>query len=165
MNPQRAIGLAAVFASGVWAGTMDSRNGNATATPAPRRKVRRDKCFFVMNIGAASLIIVSSCYLISFLFRVFRLFHLHLERSAFDDSENERRKLIVSAGGISKDRADNRHVVILDSTAEAVRQKHLGHGTYKLFRTLQNRLAKTHWALDPGSVKECVCRIDLRAAI
>jgi len=99
MNPQRAIGLRqslpAVSGPEPWI--------QGTVTLLQRlhhaEKCGGNKCFFVMNIGAASLIIVSSCYLISFLFRVFRLFHLHLERSAFDDSENERRKLIVSAGG------------------------------------------------------------------
>ena len=38
---------AAVWASAVAAGTIDSRNGNASVTPAPCRNVRRDRCFLV----------------------------------------------------------------------------------------------------------------------
>ena len=38
---EAALGLAAVWRKAVWAGTIDSRKGSATATPAPRRKVRR----------------------------------------------------------------------------------------------------------------------------
>jgi hypothetical protein len=37
------------------AGTIDSRNGSATVTPAPRRNVRRDNDLFVMNMAAALL--------------------------------------------------------------------------------------------------------------
>src|SRR2546422_8562558 len=50
MAPNRVRGLAAVCASGVAAGTIDSRKGKAMVTPAPRRNVRRERCFFVMNI-------------------------------------------------------------------------------------------------------------------
>ena len=38
MKPIRGFGAAAVCASTVHAGTMASRSGNPTATPAPRRK-------------------------------------------------------------------------------------------------------------------------------
>src|SRR5438034_11094578 len=50
MQPSRVFGLAAVLLSGVCAGTIDSRNGSATVTPAPRRNVRRERCFLVTNI-------------------------------------------------------------------------------------------------------------------
>src|SRR5262245_44192641 len=50
MQPSRVLGMAAVFFRGVCAGTIDSRNGNATVTPAPRKNVRRERCFLVMNI-------------------------------------------------------------------------------------------------------------------
>ena len=36
------------------AGTIASRNGSATVTPAPRRKVRRDNDIFVMNMARSS---------------------------------------------------------------------------------------------------------------
>src|SRR4051812_19891516 len=50
MHPRRLFGDAAVLPSGVWAGTIESRSGSAIATPAPRRKVRRGRCFFVMKL-------------------------------------------------------------------------------------------------------------------
>ncbi len=49
-KPSRRTGLAAVFASGVAAGTIASSNGNAIVAPTPRRNVRRGMNFFVMNI-------------------------------------------------------------------------------------------------------------------
>src|SRR5438552_7817141 len=50
MHVNRLFGFAAVLLSGVCAGAMDSRKGKAMVTPAPRRNVRRERCFFVMNI-------------------------------------------------------------------------------------------------------------------
>ena len=44
------FGLAAVCASAVAAGTIASSNGSASAAPAPRRTVRREIFFLVMNI-------------------------------------------------------------------------------------------------------------------
>ena len=32
------------------AGSMESSSGSASVTPTPRRKVRRGRCFFVMNM-------------------------------------------------------------------------------------------------------------------
>src|SRR5690554_4717181 len=49
MAPKRLTGLAAVCASKVAAGTMDSRKGRARTVPAPRSRVRRDRCFLLMN--------------------------------------------------------------------------------------------------------------------
>jgi hypothetical protein len=43
----RARGAPAALAERIPAGIMDSRNGSAMAAPAPRRTVRRDRCFFV----------------------------------------------------------------------------------------------------------------------
>jgi hypothetical protein len=36
--------------AGVWAATIESSSGSATDAPMPRNTVRRDRCFFVMNI-------------------------------------------------------------------------------------------------------------------
>src|SRR5262245_35819182 len=49
MQPRRVRGFAAVCASGVAAGIIDSRNGSATLTPTPWRNVRRDRWFLVMK--------------------------------------------------------------------------------------------------------------------
>src|SRR4029453_8300102 len=49
--------------------------------------------------------------------RVVAGFHPHLKRSALDDAEDDRRKAVVVPGGVSDDRSDNRHVVVLDAPA------------------------------------------------
>jgi hypothetical protein len=50
MQASRDAGAAAVFASSVLAGTIESSNGSANEAPMPFRTVRRERCFFVMNI-------------------------------------------------------------------------------------------------------------------
>src|SRR4051812_46966788 len=51
MQARRIPGLAAsVLRNGVIAGNMASNIGNARVAPAPRRTVRREIFFFVMNI-------------------------------------------------------------------------------------------------------------------
>ena len=50
----RGFGLAAVCASAVAAGIMASRNGSASVAPAPRRTVRREMCFLVINMSSVS---------------------------------------------------------------------------------------------------------------
>src|SRR5678815_5608336 len=49
MPQNRLFGVAAVLAKGVCAGSIASSNGSATVTPAPRRNVRRERCFFEMK--------------------------------------------------------------------------------------------------------------------
>src|SRR5262245_22821427 len=51
MAPMRVFGAAAVCASAVRAGTIDSSSGSASVTPVPRRNVRRERCRLVMNIS------------------------------------------------------------------------------------------------------------------
>src|ERR1051325_7937929 len=58
MKPMRGEGFAAVCDKAVDAGIMASNNGSPTATPAPRRNVRRERCFFVMNMVAPNFISV-----------------------------------------------------------------------------------------------------------
>src|SRR5580704_19520146 len=48
MPVKRVLGFAAVLLIRVCAGIMESSSGSASATPAPRRRVRRDMCFFVI---------------------------------------------------------------------------------------------------------------------
>ncbi len=48
--PSRFVGLAAVCTIGVKAGTIESSSGNASDAPTPRRTVRRDRPFLVMNM-------------------------------------------------------------------------------------------------------------------
>ena len=83
----RVFGFAAAFFKGVCAGSMASRNGNATVTPAPYKNVRRGICFFVMNMTVCPLILM-----IARGFRAFALrkFHVVLEFSALHDAQNQR---------------------------------------------------------------------------
>jgi len=50
ISPKRFAGFAAVLAIADRAGTMLSSNGNATAAPRPRKTVRREIAFLVMNM-------------------------------------------------------------------------------------------------------------------
>jgi hypothetical protein len=54
MQLNRLFELAAVLASGVCAGTIESSNGRATDTPNPRSIVRRERYFLVMKFIASS---------------------------------------------------------------------------------------------------------------
>ena len=46
----RGVGFAAVCASAVAAGIIESSSGSASVAPAPFRIVRREMCFFEMNM-------------------------------------------------------------------------------------------------------------------
>ena len=53
MNPSLRTGLAGVCARAESAGTIASRNGNATVTPMPRRNVRLGSDFFVTIMASS----------------------------------------------------------------------------------------------------------------
>src|SRR5688500_11851363 len=91
------------------AGTIASRNGSATAAPAPRKKLRRGRCFPVMKFipppGSSSARSATAA--------VFGLFHrdrclLHPERVALHDLEDEGRHPVVVLLGPFRDRTDER---------------------------------------------------------
>src|SRR5262245_60757853 len=109
-------GAAAVLLSGVCAGSMDSRKGRASVTPAPRRNVRRGMNFFVMSIAAPLVRGV-----------VRRLLHPRLEGSALNDSHHQRRKLVVALLTVLNDRADHGHVVVLDPASDRKRHHLFSH--------------------------------------
>jgi len=50
-NTMRGLPAAAVFASAMPAGIIASSSGSETLAPMPRRTVRRERCFLVMNIA------------------------------------------------------------------------------------------------------------------
>jgi hypothetical protein len=54
MQLKRLLEFAAVLASGVCAGTIESSSGNATDTPTPRSNVRRERYFLVMKFMVLS---------------------------------------------------------------------------------------------------------------
>ena len=79
-------------------------------TPAPRRNVRRDRCFLVMKVTAAGLRGIRDAL------------RLHLERGAAHDAADERREpVVVGARRRRTMRAHGRHVVVLDACGRARR--------------------------------------------
>src|SRR5579862_3816229 len=118
MAPKRVRTFAAaVCRSGVAAGTMDSRKGSAIVTPAPVRKVRRERCFFVMN-SILRLLQRGLKPATTFL-----RFDFLLERVALNDSKHQRGKLVVVLSSPPDNRPDRGHVVVLHRTARSISQK------------------------------------------
>src|SRR5688500_9354048 len=92
----RGFGVAAVCASAVAAGTIASTSGRASATPAPRRTVRRGMCFFVINIVMTPLtgrllLAAAGCL------------HVSPERVALHDRRHERREAVTRCRRVARD--------------------------------------------------------------
>src|SRR3989442_873699 len=102
MQARRVFGDAAVFDNGVCAGTMESSSGNASDALTPRRTVRREICFLVINMlspisqAKACATIAYPAYVntsMTFSLRRHRLnlFNSpHLKRRALHNTQNER---------------------------------------------------------------------------
>src|SRR5262249_27579167 len=134
---KRRAGAAAVSRAGVRAGTIDSSSGSASVTPAPRRKVRRGMCLFVRYIvmllagsaadpapvtpprGAGGRL---------------RGFPPHLKPRASDDADHDGQKPVVLLRSAARDRANRRHVRILEPAAERVRHRLLDEHAQELRR-------------------------------
>src|SRR6202047_2902034 len=87
---KRVFGLAAVLTRGVCAGTIESSSGSANAAPAPRRTVRRDRCFLVTNIfSSLPYLWTARRSQDSLGLGTGRKLLLHLERVAFYHAENQ----------------------------------------------------------------------------
>src|SRR5688572_14960441 len=112
-------------ARGARAGNIESSNGSASEMPAPRRTVRREMCFFVMNIltGLSKQTAYFSLRL-----------PVHPEWRTFRDFEHDCRETIIALAGFAHDRADHRHIFIFHSPAESVRQQFFCEQTYELRR-------------------------------
>src|SRR5262245_22173313 len=110
MAPNRVL-AAADCRIGVAAGTMDSRNGKAIVTPAPWRKVRRERCFLVMNA------------IVQLLFGIFLHLHLLLKRIALNNPKRERREPVVIRGCPPDDGANTWHVIVFQRPASRICQK------------------------------------------
>src|SRR5262245_46392363 len=129
----RVFGDAADWASAVAAGTIESRSGSASVTPAPRRNVRRERCFLEMNMAidpcnskckiqnakrdARSRVQFAFCILH---FALLILRPLHSERHTLNDARDERREAVVLTGRVANDGAHGRHVEVLDAPAQGV---------------------------------------------
>src|SRR5262245_3256999 len=116
----RVLGLAAVCASAVAAGTIASSSGSASVAPAPFKTVRREMCFLVRNINGA-LLLTGYAQLIA----LSRL-HVHLKSLAPDDADDDRRQAIPRRCRIPHNRSDHRHILIFDAAAEGIREELLG---------------------------------------
>src|SRR5262249_4859492 len=114
---RRVLPTAAVLRRGVWAGTMASRNGNARVAPIPRRTVRREMCFFSINIAfprsVDPLVVTFGC-----LFRP-----SHLKRCALYNSNDDGFESIAVLCGIAIDGPDRRHIKVLNPAAEGIHQE------------------------------------------
>ena len=108
----------------VRAGTIASSSGSAIVTPMPFSTVRREMCLLVMNIRSPL-----PCAGLSRPLRLARRPSVkrwssgfaHPERGAVDDAEDERRDAVVVLRRVADDRANRRHVGVLDAPARARR--------------------------------------------
>src|ERR1051325_2749665 len=125
IRPYRLTGLAAVFAIADSAGTMLSSSGSATAAPRPRRTIRREMAFLVMNMIAlfalCSLLFALCSTQLSVASRSVR--RRHRERRAADDAGNDRRPVIVSRGRVADDFANRGRVGVLHSPTPRIREE------------------------------------------
>src|SRR5579863_6266326 len=128
--PVKRVGNAAALAAGVCAGIIESRNGKAKVTPAPRKNARRGMCFFVINIllplspnltlappygcGNPTL---TRCPLLSSLRGARHKLLIHLELLALHHSQHQGRKLVVILLGVVHDGANLGHIEILGPAA------------------------------------------------
>jgi hypothetical protein len=106
MPQKRFFGAAAVCASAVAAGIIESSSGSAIVTPMPRRNVRRGSACFLMNVTVASL--------------------PPLKWHAVDHAEDEIGEPVPLPGGALHDPTDGRHIGVGRLTADAVHQQLLG---------------------------------------
>src|SRR5205814_10138024 len=113
MPQKRLFGAAAVCASAVAAGIIESSSGSASVTPMPRRNVRRGTARFVMNVICAS-------FRRSIVHARFHIVDSPLEWHAIDDAEDEIGKPIFLRRSAVHDYPDRRHVGKRRFTAQSV---------------------------------------------
>src|ERR1700733_12689830 len=154
---KRVRGVAAVLRSGVCAGTMESSNGSATVAPKPRRTVRREMCFLVMNIVLTPRGTCENCRL------VFR--PSHLERRAFHDAQNDRGKPIIDAGRFTVDGPNRRHVVVFEAAAQRIGQQLLSEGSGERIRMVHQCLPQAGRTIDFGAVHQLPRSVDIGPAV
>src|SRR5450432_2009346 len=133
MKPSRGVGFRGLADS---AGIMASSRGNDTVAPTPLREVRLRKAFLVTNVMRSSC-----CALLQIVVPLAprrlclggRRSLPHLEGRAFNHSQNQPGKGVISASGLLDNGADGRPVVVLHVAPDAIHQQLLGDGGYELF--------------------------------
>src|SRR6267142_499735 len=150
----RDLGLAAVCASVVAAGTIASSSGSASVAPAPRRTVRLDMCFLVRNISSV-LLLTGHAQLIA----LSRL-HVHLKCLAPDDAGDDRRQAILRSCRIPHNRSHQRHILILEAAAEGIREALLGDHPNELTLITHQQVAQARDAVQFRPISQGAGRID-----
>src|SRR3954466_1126362 len=103
MPTNRLAGAAALNRIGVSAGTIASRNGRASATPAPRRNVRRGTC--ILRINMYSSVLTSYFLLLTSFFLLLTSCFLcpHLELRTLHHAQEYRRKAVAGFRRVAHD--------------------------------------------------------------
>src|SRR5688572_31394628 len=120
MTPKRNGALARDCATS--AGIIASSQGRATAAPnAPRRNVRRDRCFLVMIMAALSIRLKPDSTFLSHPGRWFGLqTRTHLERGTLDDPANYRLQRVIPWRRFFDDSANYGHIRRLHAAPQGV---------------------------------------------
>src|SRR6186713_1583001 len=144
MKATRGLMAAAVFASAVWAGIIASSSGSAIAAPAPCSTVRRERCFFVMNMvwspalrsgrndGSGRSFGSVGSYLCGPRDRGRRRRRAPPEGIAVHDAEHDGLEAVVLGLGVAHDVAHGGHVVEVDVATHRVDHQLLGDGLRQL---------------------------------
>src|SRR5262245_4791552 len=110
MPTNRFTGAAAVSRDGVNAGSIESSNGTASVTPAPRRNVRRGMCFLATNIVISTSV---RAYNVSALYP-------HLELRTLHDRQDDGRESVVVLRDVACNRPNRRHVGVLHAASHRI---------------------------------------------
>src|ERR1700730_5256050 len=129
ITPNRFTGLAAVFAMADSAGTMLSRNGNASVAPMPRNTVRRGIAFLEINIALPLFCRDAN--------RLPALDRPHAERRARDNACDDRRPAIVALSRVTRDFTHRRLIVVFEAAADGVGQQLGGQRPDEIFLVAQ----------------------------
>src|SRR5580765_3123020 len=148
MKPRRFTGLAAVLASAVIAGVIESSSGSAITAPTPRRKVRLGNASLEINIGSAPGYECPTAQVGASLVRICSLRFPHLKRRALGDAENQRLEPVVGRRAVPNDPAYRRRIVVLDAAAERVDQQLLREGGHHRIGLTEQPAAQTGGAVE-----------------
>src|SRR5688572_20846363 len=133
----RVFGTAA--AARPWAGIIDSSSGSAIVPPAPRRNVRRLRCFFVRKFMMRSP--SASCS------RARPVDGPHLERLAMDDTGDEGRETVLVASGVADDGPHGRHVGSGHHPPHRVGEELFRRDGHEGVRAIEQRAAQARWTV------------------
>src|SRR5262245_1460768 len=149
---------AAVWRSGVIAGTIDSRNGNPTTAPMPRRTVRREICLFAINMR------LSPRYLLMLLYGCV-IVPRHLEQRTLYNSHNKCRETVITLGRIPRNGSDQRHIAIIQHASDAIGEKVLAKVAQVCIRVLHHSFADADGSIQLRTFIHGSRRIDHKTTV